>query len=91
MSSDKKFIRNPDIIDSPIDDEVVMMDVDKGAYFGLDSVGSQIWEELAEPHSLDALAEKLTQTYEVSVEQCKQDIAPLLEQMVESNLLVERS
>jgi len=85
----RTICRNPEIIDSPIDDELVMMDVDKGAYFGLDSVGVSIWAQLESPISLDELVSRLVKLYEVSPEQCLQDIAPVIDDMVANDLLIE--
>ena len=34
--------RNPQIIHSAMDDEVVMMNVDQGLFFGVDAIGTHI-------------------------------------------------
>ena len=38
--------RNPEIIHRPIENELVMMSIEQGMYFGLDKTGTQIWELL---------------------------------------------
>lgn len=84
-----KLVQNADIIDSQIDDEVVMMDVEKGAYFGMNPVGSVIWENLASPQTIDELVTKLTDEYDISIKDCKAEVLPFVEQLSKINLLVE--
>ena len=78
---------NAEIIDSEIDDETVMMDVETGAYYGLDSIASVIWKKIKEPTKYYDLIESLVADYEVERQQCNDDVMPLLEQMLESNLI----
>ena len=89
ISKKTKLVQNPDIIDSQIDDEVVMMDVEKGAYFGLNPVGSIIWEIMEKPHGLDDVITRLTREYEVTEKQCKADIKPFIESLLKADLLIE--
>ena len=87
ISNESLLQANLDIIDSEIDDELVMMNVDTGGYFGLNPVATQVWAQLKEPKSLDALIQVLQQEYEVDTEQCRSDVLPLLEQMRDAGLL----
>jgi hypothetical protein len=88
-STEKKLSRNIEIIDSQIDDETVMMDVEKGAYYGLNNIGSAIWDALEEPKTISNLIDVLTKKYEVSSEECEKDITPFIEQMTKAELLIE--
>ncbi len=88
-SKNKKFSRNLEIIDSQIDDEVVMMDVEQGTYYGLNNIGSAIWEALEQPKSIDELVDKLTKKYDISAEECEADIMPFIEKMVKAKTLIE--
>lgn len=67
----------------------VMMDVMTGKYYNLGAVGGRIWELLEEPMTLAALVQKLTDEYDVSAEQCRTDILPFLNTLLERGLLVE--
>ncbi|MBT5873731.1 MAG: lasso peptide biosynthesis PqqD family chaperone [Candidatus Latescibacteria bacterium] len=76
-----------EIVSSKLDDQVVMMSIDKGAYFGLDEIGSRIWELLASPRTVSGLCSILIQEYDVPREECEQDILALLNELAEKNLL----
>ncbi|GAB2552027.1 PqqD family protein [Spirosoma aerophilum] len=75
------YVRNPDTVSGQIDDEIVMVDIEKGSYFALNAVATRIWELLQEAHTMESLCEKLQAEYEVSAEQCRNDVAKHVLQM----------
>lgn len=81
--------RNQSIFASRIDGELVMMDEKQSAYFGLNPVGSTIWDNLNEPLSVEALIDRLVTHYSVDRERCRQEIQPFLRQMLEHGLVNE--
>jgi len=84
-----KFKRNADLIGAKLDDDLVMMSVEEGQYYGLAGVGPRIWELIYECCSFEALVEQLLEEFEVEREICETDLAEFLEQM-EKLGLVER-
>ena len=68
------FIRNQDTISGQIDDELVMVDIEKGSYFSLNSVATRIWELLENPLTTDDLCELLVKEYDVSLTQCQAEV-----------------
>lgn len=94
MGSDKTklsgtYCRNPDLIGATIDDELVMMSVDHGQYYGLGGVGPRVWELIEEPRSFEELIDQILEEFEVSREVCENDMVEFLQQM-EKLGLVER-
>jgi DNA-directed RNA polymerase delta subunit len=87
MDYSKTFIRNEEVIEAEIDGEKVMMDIESGHYYGLDTVAGQIWQLLEQPMNLSQLVETLTAEFEVSAEQCQNDIAPFLEDLEKNGLI----
>jgi hypothetical protein len=54
MSS--KWQVTPEVLSSKIDEEVILMSIAADSYFGLEPVGSRIWELLTkQPASIDEL------------------------------------
>ncbi len=74
--------RSEDILDAEIDGEAVMMSIEKGEYYGLDKIGSEIWEMLAEPRSLAQLCDALLERYDVGPEECERDVVAFLETLL---------
>ncbi len=82
------FVRSETILASPVENALVMMDIEGGQYFSLDEIGTAIWERLAAPIQVGDLCAHLTQTYEVLPEVCERDVLALLNEMVGSGLVL---
>ena len=80
--------RNSEIISSKIDNETVMMDIDFDKYYGLEEVGTRIWELLETQISFEELCRSLVGEFDVSLEQCENDIKPFLHELIEQKMLV---
>lgn len=80
-------VRSSDVLFSPVDNELVMMDIEQGAYFSLDRVGASIWNQLAEPLVVTDLCKQLMQQYDVDQATCETDVLALLNDMAENGLL----
>jgi hypothetical protein len=83
----ERYIQNKEIIQSKIDDEVVMLDVESGFYFGLNSVGSVIWGHLADWISIDELTQRLMTQFDIDQETCRTDTETFLEQLLEKKII----
>ena len=73
------------------EDGGVLLDVDRGLCFSLNSVGLKIWEFLKEGCNADQIAEKLQRTYSIPYEQALTDVRTFLEQLQSSGLLGDRT
>jgi len=67
--------------------ERVILHLDKGFYYGLDEVGSRIWESLQRPKRVGQVLETLLERYNVDREQCQRDLLKLLEELLSENLI----
>lgn len=67
--------------------EVVILQTDAGLYFGLDDIGTRIWELVAEPVRLGDIVRSLTARYDVSEAQCLSDVVTLCEALAGRGLL----
>ena len=74
--------RNPEIIHSAMDGEVVMMSVDQGLFFGIDTIGTHIWNLLETPVKVEELIEKLMSRYKVEKADCENDTLLFLNDML---------
>ena len=81
--------RREGLMTADMNGSAVMMDIMTGKYYNLGEVGGRIWELLEEPATLSELIGKLTAEYDVSAEQCRTDILPFLNTLLERGLLVE--
>ena len=84
---DKKLAPSGDAIASAVGDETVILQLKNGAYFGLDAVGTRIWELLKEGHSPAAICAQLAGEYDVTLEVLVADVRRLLGEL-EANEIV---
>ena len=82
-----RYIQSKQVVQSRIDDEVVMMDIESGFYFGLNSVASVIWELLKAEKTVIELVDFLITEYEVNYEQCLEETDALIQKMLELNVI----
>lgn len=80
-------IREP-ILHTRLENESVLLNLDSGYYFSINSVGSRIWSLLTEgPRTVEELRTDIMQEYPVSRETAEQDIRELVQDLVEHGLL----
>jgi hypothetical protein len=82
-----RYIQSKQVVQSKIDDEVVMMDIESGFYFGLNSVASVIWELLKDGKTVDELADYLITEYDVNREQCLEETDILIKKMLDLKVI----
>jgi hypothetical protein len=71
-----------------IEDEAVLLDAEGGFYFGLDPVGTRMWQLIQEHHTLQAVFDALLAEYEVTPEQLEADLIELVTKLIEKGLVV---
>ena len=87
LQPNMRVSRLDDVLETDIDNETVMMDIDQGRYFGLNRSATRIWEVLAEPVVIEDLVELLAAEFDVSREQCERDVMTFLEGLRARGLL----
>lgn len=79
------------LLTTVVDDELIGMSVEQGACYGLNGVGTRIWDLLAEPRSVDSLCDELMREYAVERERCFPEVVELLEELRSEGLLAVRN
>jgi hypothetical protein len=67
--------------------ETVVLHFDKGLYFGLNEMGTLIWNQVQQPRKVQEIRDAILREYDVSVEQCDRDLFTLLGELAEEGLL----
>lgn len=76
-----------DIDTTDLNGDKVMMDLEKGRYFSLNSVGSRIWELIEEPVEVNKVVDSLLEEYEINREDCEKNVLEFLEQLDNSKII----
>jgi hypothetical protein len=87
LESTTSVVRRKEILSAEVDNEVVLMSVEQGVYYGLNPVGALVWSVLREPVRVQDLCEKVVEEFDVTLEQCQPDVLELLDDLRAQHLI----
>lgn len=88
LSLDTTVIASSQQVSCDLADEVVVLSLSNGAYFGLDPIAARIWELLREPRTVAAIRDILLSEYDgVDTERCTTDLLDLLGELIRYDLV----
>lgn len=70
-----------------VGDEMVILDLDTGTYFGLDPVGARVWALLSEGKTVGETREAMLDEFDVGRERLEQDMNELLDKLSGQGLI----
>jgi hypothetical protein len=74
-------------ISSDLGGEVVILDMKRSAYLGLEGAGARMWTLLQEGRSLRQVQETIVEEFEVDPQTCQRDLLKLVGELAESGLI----
>lgn len=77
----------PDVLHQEMGGETVLLNLANEKYFGLDLVGTRVWQLLNETQSANDVVTRLTEEYDVPTEQLRADVARLINELVAAGLV----
>jgi hypothetical protein len=81
-----RVVQSDTVLVGQIGDELVALDIDRGVCFGLNSVGSRVWRQIAEPITVQDLCLGLCEIYDVEYETCEAQVVNLLQSLLAEGL-----
>ncbi len=79
--------RTHGLLSADMGDEIVMLSLEQDEYFGLDVIGSRIWELLEQPMAVAGLCKQLVALYAVDTATCKQDTLDFLRELYAAKII----
>jgi hypothetical protein len=86
ISLDNIFILSRDAVFRDLDGEAVILDLDRGIYFGLNAVGTRMWQLIERHGRLKAVFEDLCHEYDVAPDVLERDLLELVGRLAEARL-----
>lgn len=78
-------------LESRVGPETVILHLESGYYFGLDAVGTRVWELLKEGNTVESICTHLRQEYSDAGDAVENDVRAFIEDLLQNNLLEERA
>jgi hypothetical protein len=77
---------SPDVVFRELEGEAVLLDLESGTYFGLNTVGTRIWSLIQERDSLSAVLDAITAEYDAMPEVLERDLLRLAAELCAKGL-----
>jgi hypothetical protein len=86
-ASSTKLVKPAHVLVREADDELVLLDLSTGAYFGLNALGSRVWHFLLQGMDPAEVCEHLLCEFDAGAQQVQQDVGELIGQLLSRGLL----
>lgn len=70
-----------------LDGETIILDLDSGTYFGLNVVGTRIWELIGSGEPLGGIRDRLLAEFDISKEVAQRDLDDLIDKLLARGLI----
>jgi hypothetical protein len=87
IDANSRFKPSPGVHARRFDNELVILDLKGGEYFGLDAIGAEIWERLALGRCVAEVARELVERYDVEYAVLEDDVRTLAATLVSRGLV----
>lgn len=81
-----KLIQSPDTLINIIEGESVLLNLNNENYYGLDEVGTRMWELLTTSDSIRTAYERLLDEYDIDEDTLRSDLENLITRLISSGL-----
>lgn len=81
------YKRNDTLPNTTIEGDTVLLDIETGKYYGLSGTAHRIWSLLQSPLSMEQICDALQKEYNVSRDQCEQDVQVFLKELAHVKLV----
>jgi hypothetical protein len=76
-----------DQVSCDVQGETAILSLSRGTYYGLDTIGAQVWGMLQQPRCVSEICDAILQEYDVPPENCYLDLLALLDRMHTEGLI----
>ena len=83
-------VASPDQVSSDLAGETVLLSMLSARYYGLEGIGSRVWELVGTPTRVSRICETITAEYDVAPERCEADVLGFLRELAEKELIEVR-
>jgi hypothetical protein len=82
-----RVVVQPSVIYRDVSGEFVLLNLQSGVYYGLDAIGSRMWQLLTEQRDVDEVCAILIDEYETSSDVLRADVDRLVSELAEKGLV----
>ncbi len=81
---------HPSVICRELSGETVLLNLESGVYYGLDTVGTRVWQLLMQGCTIAAVCETMAEEYDVASDVLRDDVMRLVGELHEQGIVAPR-
>jgi hypothetical protein len=86
----EQFTVHPSVICRELSGETVLLNLESGIYYGLDAVGTRVWQLLIEGRTLAGICETMVEEYDVAPDVLRADVVRLVGELRDRGIVTPR-
>ncbi len=87
ITTDSVVVATKEHVSSDLGGETIVLSLQSAMYFGVDQLGTRIWELIQEPSRVTDVRDAIVGEYDVETERCEQDLLEFLRQLAANELI----
>ena len=90
VAPSEQFVVHPSVITRELSGETVLLNLESGVYYGLDVVGTRVWQLLTQGRTIASVCETMIEEYEVAPDVLRDDVSRLVGELRERGIVTPR-
>jgi len=87
LAPETRLVRKTGLPSTVVDSDIVVLNIVTQKYIGLDEIGGELWELLAQPQRIDDLCRAMCDRYDGSSEEIAADVLSFLGELRNEGLI----
>ena len=79
--------RDPQVLGAEAGEDIVMVSIENGLYYGVSETAREIWQAIEHPKKIADLIDHLLKTHDIDRSTCEQQTLAFLENLMSEHLL----
>jgi hypothetical protein len=90
VASTDQFLVHPSVITRELSGETVLLNLESGVYYGLDTVGTRVWQLLTQGRTIAGVCDTMIEEYDVAAQVLHADVMRLVGELHDRGIVTRR-
>ena len=90
VAPSEQFVVHPSVITRELSGETVLLNLESGVYYGLDAVGTRVWQLIMQGRTIASVCDTMIEEYEVAAQVLHADVTRLVGELHDRGIVTRR-
>jgi hypothetical protein len=90
VATTDQFAVHPSVLCRELSRETVLLNLESGVYYGLDIVGTRVWQLLMQGNTIARICDTMLNEYDVAPDSLRDDVTRLVGELRERGIITPR-